>query len=242
VGDERLWTAILQGLTARGIAEHVDVVADYELPLAAAAPDGIGISLISGTGSVAFGRNRKGATARAGGWGYLFGDLGSAYANAREALQEAARADDGCRMRTSLSRALAQFFGVATIRDVADLVYRSEDPRRLIASAARVVFAERERGDLLAQNLIERARGGLGDLLFALADRLTLDGEPFTLALAGGVLTGNNAFAEELIGSAAMNLEAAPRAVLVCDPAVGGVHLALRRYEAAHRGPHGPGR
>ena len=40
-------------------------------------PDGFrGVGLIAGTGSIAVGRDREGRTARAGGWGYLFGDEG----------------------------------------------------------------------------------------------------------------------------------------------------------------------
>lgn len=49
---------------------------DTQLLLAAAGRDE-GVALISGTGSVAWGRRRDGVHARAGGWGYLHGDEGS---------------------------------------------------------------------------------------------------------------------------------------------------------------------
>jgi N-acetylmuramic acid 6-phosphate etherase len=49
-----------------------------------------GILVISGTGSCVFGRNQRGQTARAGGWGHLLGDCGSGYwiviANLRSAI------------------------------------------------------------------------------------------------------------------------------------------------------------
>src|ERR1700735_156549 len=38
-----------------------------------------GIVMIAGTGSIAFGRNAGGRTARAGGWGFIFGDEGGAF-------------------------------------------------------------------------------------------------------------------------------------------------------------------
>jgi len=47
---------------------------------------GSGIVIISGTGSVAFGRNESGQEARAGGWGPTIGDEGSGYAIARDGL------------------------------------------------------------------------------------------------------------------------------------------------------------
>ncbi|MEX2027532.1 MAG: BadF/BadG/BcrA/BcrD ATPase family protein, partial [Pirellulaceae bacterium] len=64
----------------RRIAAVVQVTGDAEPILAAASPDNWGIALICGTGSLAWGRNQRGQTARCGGWGYLIGDDGSAYA------------------------------------------------------------------------------------------------------------------------------------------------------------------
>ena len=45
------------------------------------------VPVIAGTGSIAFGRNAAGATARAGGWGYIFGDEGGGFDIARQALR-----------------------------------------------------------------------------------------------------------------------------------------------------------
>ena len=53
--------------------------------------DGVGVALIAGTGSVAFGRAADGRTIRCGGWGYLLGDEGSGYAIGRAALRLAPR-------------------------------------------------------------------------------------------------------------------------------------------------------
>ena len=45
------------------------------------------IIVIAGTGSMVFGRNTAGVTARAGGWGYIFGDEGGAFDLVRQALR-----------------------------------------------------------------------------------------------------------------------------------------------------------
>jgi len=51
------------------VAEEVLVVNDGAIVLAAGTPDNWGVAVISGTGSIAWGRNPDGATARAGGGG-----------------------------------------------------------------------------------------------------------------------------------------------------------------------------
>ncbi|MBI3461734.1 MAG: N-acetylmuramic acid 6-phosphate etherase, partial [Planctomycetes bacterium] len=84
----------------RRLANQVIVVHDAEPVLAAGSPKGWGVAVIAGTGSFVFGRNPDGATARAGGWGPLLGDEGSAYAIAVEALRAIAQDADGCGPRT----------------------------------------------------------------------------------------------------------------------------------------------
>ena len=62
------------------LADRFRIVHDAWPVLAAGTPECWGVALISGTGSIAFGRAADGRTTRAGGWGFLFGDEGSGYA------------------------------------------------------------------------------------------------------------------------------------------------------------------
>jgi N-acetylglucosamine kinase-like BadF-type ATPase len=226
---EQIRAAITAWAAQRELAATVDVVRDVELPLAAAAPDGAGIALISGTGSVAFGRNLRGETARVGGWGYLLGDLGSAYAIGRVGIEEACRAADGCRMPTLLTQKIPQYFGVDSMRDVADLIYASPDPRQTIARVAPVVFAASELGDVLSQKSLDAARSVLVDMVCVLAEELELAGQPFTLALAGSVLINEPSFAQGIVAGVADICNTPLRPVLVPEPAIGAVQMALRR-------------
>ena len=59
-------------------AHKILLVNDGDLVIAAGTPEGWGIGVIAGTGSIAVGRTKDGRTARAGGWGHLIGDEGSA--------------------------------------------------------------------------------------------------------------------------------------------------------------------
>ncbi|MGH9673252.1 MAG: BadF/BadG/BcrA/BcrD ATPase family protein, partial [Bryobacteraceae bacterium] len=55
------------------------VTHDAMIALAGATSGAAGIITIAGTGSIAFGRNAQGRVARAGGWGYVFGDEGGGF-------------------------------------------------------------------------------------------------------------------------------------------------------------------
>lgn len=71
----------------RGFGRKVHVVSDIELAHTLAFGNEPGIVLNAGTGSIAFGKNKKGKTARAGGFGPLLGDEGSAFWIGREYLK-----------------------------------------------------------------------------------------------------------------------------------------------------------
>src|ERR1700686_136401 len=76
---------------------------DARIALTGAVGYGGGVVVIAGTGSVAFGRNEKGEEARAGGWGPIVGDEGSAYGIARAGLAAVLRAFDGRGQKTLIT-------------------------------------------------------------------------------------------------------------------------------------------
>ncbi|HEY5611620.1 MAG TPA: BadF/BadG/BcrA/BcrD ATPase family protein, partial [Thermoanaerobaculia bacterium] len=85
---------------------------DARIALTAAVGFGSGVVVISGTGSVAFGRNAAGEEARAGGWGPTVGDEGSGYAIAREGLSAILRAHDGRGAPTKMTDLLCHAYGM----------------------------------------------------------------------------------------------------------------------------------
>ncbi len=92
--------------------ERLLVTTDAVTALAGATAHGRGIITIAGTGSIAFGRNAAGATARAGGWGYVFGDEGGAFDLVRQSLRAALRMEEGWGPPTSLRATLLEATGV----------------------------------------------------------------------------------------------------------------------------------
>src|SRR5207244_3470283 len=81
-------------LRAAVVAERYAVVNDGAIALRAAIPRGPGVLVIAGTGSIGYGRDAAGREHRAGGWGYLLDDLGSAYVAGLAGLSAVLRAHD----------------------------------------------------------------------------------------------------------------------------------------------------
>ena len=120
-------------------AKQYRLTHDADVALTGATGGKPGVVVIAGTGSIAFGRNSKGEQARAGGWGYIFGDEGSAFDIVRQALRAILRHEEGWGTATLLSERLLE----ATKQDSANALlhsfYTPEFPRRRIASLAKVV-------------------------------------------------------------------------------------------------------
>jgi N-acetylglucosamine kinase-like BadF-type ATPase len=146
-----------------------------------------GIVAIAGTGSIAFGENAEGRTARAGGWGYVFGDEGSAFDLVRQALRAVLRHEEGWGARTNLRDALLEATGALTADDLLHLFYGDEFPRARIASLARRVDEAALAGDAVAREILRGAAQSLATLISAVRAQLFPAGGRVCVSYAGGV-------------------------------------------------------
>ena len=69
---------VVRGIVAEVIPGKIEIVGDMQIALEAAFGTGPGVIVIAGTGSIAYGRDADGRTARAGGWGFAVSYEGSA--------------------------------------------------------------------------------------------------------------------------------------------------------------------
>lgn len=84
----------IRRIVAELIAAEIEVVGDMEIALESAFGAGPGVVVIAGTGSIAYGRDAQGQTARAGGWGFAVSDEGSGHWIGRRVVAAALRAED----------------------------------------------------------------------------------------------------------------------------------------------------
>ena len=168
-------------------ADVLLVTTDAAIALAGATAGEPGIITIAGTGSIAFGRNAAGQSARVGGWGHIFGDEGGGFDISRQALRAALRHEEGWGAPTTLTRILLDAAGAADANDLLHRWYTDEWPRARVARLAPLVDRAAAEGDAVAREIIERAAGQLAVLTASVRAQLWQPGEAVRVAYVGGV-------------------------------------------------------
>jgi N-acetylglucosamine kinase-like BadF-type ATPase len=159
------------------------LTSDAAIALRAAVGDSPGIIVISGTGSIAFGRDDRGRVLRAGGWGAYLDDAGSGYDLGRKAIMAALRDYDGRGTYTQLTASLCR---ALRISDITQVVLKNLTPTEVAALFPLVLEAARRR-DRVARQLCEEAGKDLAALAVALLRRLGWLRRVVPVVYAGGV-------------------------------------------------------
>ena len=227
--DRREGFDIIHTWAARvAVSDRIQVANDATLLLAAGTPDGWGLAVIAGTGSIAFVKTPTGKLGRCGGWGYLMGDEGSAYRIAVQGLRAACRAFDGINPPTLLVERFVESMNLKEAPDLIPAIYRGAWDRAAIAGLAPLVLAAAEDGDAAAARIVEEEAT---ELARTAAGAVRANGLPMIdlpVALAGGVLTHNAAYRSIFLAALA-DCGIRPGSVeIVTDPALGAVVLARR--------------
>ena len=210
------------GLTRELIhAERYLVTHDAHIALAGATAGAPGIIVIAGTGAIAYGRNAARQEARAGGWGYIFGDEGGAFDLVRQALRAALRHEEGWGPPTALREILLEATGAASANQLLHLFYTPRFPRETIAALAPRIDEAARMGDTVAAALLDQAAHALATLAAAVQRQLFGDNEPCTIHYIGGV------FASEPLLARFRLLCELPGSARVLPPAASPAHGAL---------------
>jgi N-acetylmuramic acid 6-phosphate etherase len=231
-GHSATRSAMEQWCAQQPLAQRCRVVHDAEIILRAGSSTGVGIALISGTGSLAFGCDVQGVAARAGGWGHLWGDEGSAYAIGVAALRAVAQAADRRGDPTQLVDILLRHAGADSPSDLVPIFHPGPDARRLIAALAPVVFQTAEEGDLVAQRIIAQAADDLSQMVRSVVQALAFESGAYALVCAGGVLVQQKALRESVV-IRLTELALPPGSIhLAADPVLGALRLAAELLTA----------
>jgi N-acetylglucosamine kinase-like BadF-type ATPase len=213
--------ALLRGL---GVTGEVLVDNDAVVALRAGAPGGVGIVVVSGTGSIAYGVEATGKRARSGGWGYLLGDEGSAFWLGHAAVQQGIRATEGRGPATLLYQLISERLGIESPGRLLEWFYDPQRSRGRIAELASVVEDAAEAGDASANELLAEAAQHLALAARAVAGQLQLP-EIYPLVLAGGAFRACPSLQRRFAGF--LQLPAARIARLEEEPALGAVRMAI---------------
>lgn len=229
--------ATVRGIMKRiGFKARVLVVNDALVALEAGAPGVPGVVVISGTGSIAYGRNTRNEAARAGGWGYVLGDEGSGYWIGRAAIRAVLSEADRRGPDTQLTGLLLEYFGVSRAQELIHQVYHATLKPSAIAALAQCVNTAFQHGDQVAIGIVRGSADQLESSALSVARRLELVGSEFPFVLAGGMFRAVPWLHEELTRRLTLAAPQSRTLLLDVEPAAGAVRLAL----ATARGDYDP--
>lgn len=165
------------------------VMNDSELALKALLRGEDGILTIAGTGSISFGINGN-VQWKAGGWGHLLGDEGSAYKIAIEGLKQMIDENDNNVELGRLSIELLSTLGLDSVDDIIGFVYSKTKDE--IASLAKVVSKLAHEGDEKSLQIMQNEGRLLGVATKQVFSKLKF--EKCHVGLVGGVVKKSKEF------------------------------------------------
>lgn len=203
------------------------VVNDVEVGWAGSLALSPGVNIVAGTGSIAYGRNRHGHSARSGGWMEFFSDEGSGYWLGCRTLELFAKQSDGRIPKGKLYELLKTNLALQDDNDLNNLVRNVYAPsREKTASLQRILFEAAKEGDCSSVEVYKEAGHELALIADAVIRKLQFDDIP-TVSFSGGVFSTGDLILKPF--REAMNA----RANLVqpaLEPVEGAVLLAVEKF------------
>lgn len=212
------------------IARRIIVVHDSVAALYAATAGRPGIIVIAGTGCVAAGINKAGEYARAGGWGYLVDDEGSAYDIGRRALLSTFKMLDGRAPRTKIAAMVKRRLSVDKIEDALALIYSNSFDVEDVARLAPLV-SKAAPHDEICMGILNNAGVALAELVCAVARRLGMNRDRFAIDLIGGAFKAGRPILGPLRATVRKACPYAQVRHLGIEPAKGSLLLATRSLQ-----------
>lgn len=231
-GRERDYRAMQRILRRLRRSQRNLVTNDALIALVAGTGERYGVVLIVGTGATAYGVNRKGETARAGGWGPLLGDEGGGYWMGLRALQAIVRAHDGRAKPTLLGQSVLARLRIPDTDSLVHRVYR-ELAREEIAALAPLVQHAADLGDAAAQAIIDDATREFMRSVESVIGKLELAGKDFRLVLSGGLWRAVPVLRQDFEGLAKKIAPWVDVHLLEATPAQGAIQLAIEHARAS---------
>ncbi len=172
---------------AKGQIKNFYVESDARIALEGAFPEKPGCILISGTGSIMFGKDANGNIHRVGGFGRYIGDEGSGYSLGKKGLEVISKFYDGRGRSTLLSQFVSNTFGINNGEELINAVYKNNLD---IASLAQHVINAAKKDDAICKKIINEEIEELILHVYAMKEKLKL--KKMGVSLSGSIITNDN--------------------------------------------------
>jgi len=173
-------------MKVRGYGRTLIVQNDALGVLHSGVADNVGVSVICGTGGATGARGPDGRTWHSSAWQ---DQVQGGSQLSQRALDAVVRSELGIDPPTTLKQRILDYFGLNTVEEILHkYTAREPYPPEHIDGLAPLLLDEAEAGDLLARQIVQEHGRALGNYAIVAARRVGLEGTPFRLVLAGGVL------------------------------------------------------
>lgn len=223
---------------------RISITSEARIVLESGVPDGIGVTILSGEIGQVYGQGPDGKTARAGGWGYLLGEVGSSYQLGLAAVKAVLQAAEGSGPETTLTALIENQWkvpagridvlvdkvqkpleGLGTGGNKAQTELSTENYKENLAAIAPLV-ERAAKDDAVAQKLLDAYADELAAAVQAVIKRAGLANwqKPTPLVIAGSLLLSNQG---ELKNRLLERLPDMDEPVAVLEAAEGALKLAI---------------
>jgi N-acetylglucosamine kinase-like BadF-type ATPase len=220
--------ALASAVQAQGWAKQSHVANDVFALLWAATGAGHGVAVTVGAGVNCVGSSPSGRTAWFPALGAITGDWGGGPDIGLAALGAGVRAEDRRGRETTLTQAVAEYFGYTTALEVAVAIHQGRlNAARLIELPPLVVQAA-ESGDAEAIGILHRQGAEVARLAVAALDQLEMRDTPAKVVLGGSVLVSSRSILLDfVVDSIRAEAPEAETALCTMRPVVGAALAGL---------------
>ena len=215
---------VVRKLVAEVVAGEVRVVGDMVITMQAAFGNGPGVIVIAGTGSIAYGRNADGETARAGGWGFAISDEGSGHWIGRAAVAAVMRAHDQLAQASALLDPIMKAWGTGSREEL--VVEANASPPPDFAALLPRVLSAADAGDSTAREVLTQAGVALAELARIVVGRLFGNAGTVAVAVSGGVFCNCEMIRQVFYDRLRVDCPHVSPKTDAVDPAMGALQLA----------------
>lgn len=218
-------TQIVRRIVSDLVSGEVEVVGDMVIAMEAASGLGPGVIVIAGTGSIAYGRNETGQTARAGGWGFAISDEGSGHWIGVKAISAAMRAYDQGE-NTALLESTMKTWGLTTREQL--IMTANASPPPDFAGLLPAVLTANDADDRTAHDILAQAGTELAGLAKIVLARLFDARAAAPVAMSGGVFRNCALVRQVFYNNLRLDYAKVVVNPTVVDPVEGALEIARR--------------